>query len=44
VFLATPVMRTVERMLFPSQRQQITWARRAVSNCLILTIMLESEV
>jgi hypothetical protein len=42
VFFATPVIRTVLRMLFPSQRHRITCARWAVVSCLILTIMLEN--
>ncbi len=32
VFLATPVTRTVARMLMPSVRQPITWAWRSTLN------------
>ncbi len=41
VFLATPVIRTVERMELPSTNAAMTWTRRAVLSLFILTIMLE---
>ena len=41
VFLETPVMRTVARMLAPSTRQRIIWARVSESRRFILTIILE---
>jgi hypothetical protein len=44
VFFATPVTRTVARMLMPSTRQEMTWPRRSVLNLFILTIMLEGSV
>ena len=43
MFLAAPVMRTVARMLLPSTRQPMIWARFSVLNRFILTIMLEAS-
>ena len=43
VFFAAPVMRTVARMLFPSTRQPMIWARFSVVSRFILTIMLEGS-
>ncbi len=39
VFLAAPVIRTVARMLLPSTRQPMIWARFSVDSLFILTIM-----
>ena len=39
VFFATPVIRTVLLMLFPSQRHRTTCARWAAVSCFILTIL-----
>jgi uncharacterized membrane protein len=39
VFLAAPVIRTVARMLLPSTRQPMIWARFSVVSLFILTIM-----
>ncbi len=39
VFLAAPVIRTVARMLLPSTRQPMIWARFSVLSLFILTIM-----
>jgi hypothetical protein len=41
VFLAAPVIRTVARMLLPSTRQPMIWARFSVVSLFILTILLE---
>ena len=41
VFLAAPVIRTVERMLLPSTRQPMIWARFSVLSLFIVTILLE---
>jgi hypothetical protein len=43
VFFAAPVMRLVARMLFPSTRHPMIWARFSVVNRFILTIMLEGS-
>jgi hypothetical protein len=44
VFFATPVILTVLRMLFPSQRHRMTCARWDVLSCFILTIMLDTRL
>jgi hypothetical protein len=41
VFLAAPVMRTVERIELPSTKAPITCARRSVLRRFILPIMLD---
>lgn len=44
VFLATPVIRTVARMLTPSTRHPTTWTRLAVVSLFIMTIMLDRSL
>jgi len=43
VFLATPVMRTVDRMEFPSTSTRITCARRSLESLFVMVSYLNAQ-